>query len=305
MEDESELLSAYRNKMENATKLTGDQERELAMRIEAGLFAEEEMRIDQNIDEQRKRELAWLIKEGKRAKYELIEANLFRVHEIATKYEDKGLSLMQLIQEGNLGLIRAVEKFDYTFEKPFKQYAFYWIRASITRALKGTSRSFRIPVHIVESVNKVSRVRGQMLVDLGREPTLDELAHKLDMTPEKVIEIQKFGNEPISVSTSPGEEEEDLDFKSLIANTEAVAPQESVDFSLLQEQLTQVIGSLTEREAGVISSRFGLIDGEPKTLDEIGEIYGVTRERIRQIEYKFLNKLRHPSLSQTLRDYLD
>ena len=274
------------------------------MRIEAGLFAEEEMRIDQNIDEQRKHELAWLIKEGNLAKYELIEANLFRVHEIATKYEDKGLSLMQLIQEGNLGLIRAVEKFDYTFEKPFKQYAFYWIRASITRALKGTSRSFRIPVHIVESVNKVSRVRGQMLVDLGREPTLDELAHELDMTSEKVTEIQKYGKEPISVSTSPGEEE-DLDFKSLIANTEAVAPQESVDFSLLQEQLTQVIGSFTEREAGVISSRFGLIDGEPKTLDEIGEIYGVTRERIRQIEDKVLKKLRHPSRSQTLRDYLD
>jgi RNA polymerase primary sigma factor len=282
MEDESELLSAYRNKMENAMKLTGDQERELAMRIEAGLFAGEEMGIDQNIDEQRKRELAWLIKEGNRAKNELIEANLFRVHEIATKYEDKGLSLMQLIQEGNLGLIRAVEKFDYTFEKPFKQYAFYWIRPSITRALKGTSRSFRIPVHIVESVNKVSRVRGQMLVDLGREPTLDELAHELDMTSEKVTEIQKYGKELISVITSPGEEE-DLDFKSLIANTEAVAPQESVDFSLLQEQLTQVIGSLTEREAGVISSRFGLIDGEPKTLDEIGEIYGVTREHIRRI----------------------
>jgi RNA polymerase primary sigma factor len=185
-----------------------------------------------------------------------------------------------------------------------KQYAFYWIRASITRALKGTSRSFRIPVHIVESVNKVSRVRGQMLVDLGREPTLDELAHELDMTPDKVTEIQKYGKEPISVSTSPGEEE-DLDFKSLIANTEAVAPQESVDFSLLQEQLTQVIGSLTEREAGVISSRFGLFDGEPKTLDEIGEIYGVTRERIRQIEDKVLKKLRHPSRSQTLRDYLD
>jgi RNA polymerase primary sigma factor len=304
MEDESELLSAYRNKMENATKLTGDQERELAMRIEAGLFAGEEMGIDQNIDEQRKRELAWLIKEGNRAKNELIEANLFRVHEIATKYEDKGLSLMQLIQEGNLGLIRAVEKFDYTFEKPFKQYAFYWIRASITRALKGTSRSFRIPVHIVESVNKVSRVRGQMLVDLGREPTLDELADELDMTSEKVTEIQKYGKELISVSTSPGEEE-DLDFKSLIANTEAVAPQESVDFSLLQEQLTQVIGSLTEREAGVISSRFGLIDGEPKTLDEIGEIYGVTREHIRRIEDKVLRKLRHFSRYQTLRDYLD
>jgi RNA polymerase primary sigma factor len=304
MKEDSVSLEAYLQEIEKVPKLTDEQVRELAVRIEAGLFAEELPRTSQNIDEQTSRELGWIIEDGKRAKNHLLSANLFLVHKIASKHEGKGLSLMDLIQEGNLGLIRAVEVFDYTLEKPFKQVAQYFIRTSIARALKGTPRNIRIPVHMVEVINKLARVQRQMLQDLGREPAPEELAKELDMTPEKVIEVQKYGREPISLHAPLGEEG-NSEFGDLIEDSEAVEPEESVTFTILQEQLTEVLGRLTNREADVIKARFGLVDGQPKTLNEIGKIYGVTRERIRQIENKTISHLRHPSRSQTLRDYLD
>ena len=284
--------------------LNAEMEVELSLQVEAGLFAEEMITKDKKMDKKLKRELETLVLQGKRAKNHLLEANLRLVVSLAKRYTGRGMLFLDLIQEGNLGLIRAVEKFDYTKGYKFSTYATWWIRQAITRAMADQARTIRIPVHMVEVINKLARVQRQMLQDLGREPTPEELAKELDMTPEKVVEVQKYGREPISLHTPLGEEG-DSEFGDLIEDSEAIVPADAVSFTLLQEQLHSVLDTLSEREAGVVAMRFGLTDGQPKTLDEIGKVYGVTRERIRQIESKTMSKLRHPSRSQVLRDYLD
>ena len=294
----------YLKQIGRVALLNAELEVELATRVEAGLFAEEKLLHDKKIDKKLKRELEWIVEDGKRAKNHLLEANLRLVVSLAKRYTGRGMLFLDLIQEGNLGLIRAVEKFDYTKGYKFSTYATWWIRQAITRAMADQARTIRIPVHMVEVINKLARVQRQMLQDLGREPTPEELAKELDMTPEKVVEVQKYGREPISLHTPLGEEG-DSEFGDLIEDSEAIKPEESVTFTILQEQLMQVLGGLTSREADVIKARYGLTDGQPKTLDEIGKVHGVTRERIRQIESKTMSKLRHPSRSQALRDYLD
>ncbi|MCE3244721.1 MAG: polymerase, sigma 70 subunit, RpoD [Arthrobacter sp.] len=273
----------YLKQIGKVALLNAEQEVDLALRIEAGLFAEEKIAADDgSMDPKYKRELEFIIHDGKRAKNHLLEANLRLVVSLAKRYTGRGMLFLDLIQEGNLGLIRAVEKFDYTKGFKFSTYATWWIRQAITRAMADQARTIRIPVHMVEVINKLARVQRQMLQDLGREPTPEELALELDMTPEKVVEVQKYGREPISLHTPLGEDG-DSEFGDLHS----------------------VLDTLSEREAGVVAMRFGLTDGQPKTLDEIGKVYGVTRERIRQIESKTMSKLRHPSRSQVLRDYLD
>src|ERR1700744_548574 len=284
--------------------LNAEQEVELAKRIEAGLFAEEKLAESERMHVDARIDMEWIAEDGRRAKNHLLEANLRLVVSLAKRYTGRGMLFLDLIQEGNLGLIRAVAKFDYTKGYKFSTYATWWIRQAITRAMADQARTIRIPVHMVEVINKLARVQRQMLQDLGREPTPDELAVELDMTPEKVVEVQKYGREPISLHTPLGEDG-DSEFGDLIEDTEAIQPGEAVSFPLLQEQLQSVLGTLSEREAGVVSMRFGLTDGQPKTLDEIGKVYGVTRERIRQIESNTMSKLRHPSRSKLLRDYLD
>ncbi|KQQ81069.1 RNA polymerase sigma factor [Pseudarthrobacter sp. SL88] len=295
----------YLKQIGKVALLNAEQEVDLALRIEAGLFAEEKIAADDgSMEPKYKRELEFIIHDGKRAKNHLLEANLRLVVSLAKRYTGRGMLFLDLIQEGNLGLIRAVEKFDYTKGFKFSTYATWWIRQAITRAMADQARTIRIPVHMVEVINKLARVQRQMLQDLGREPTPEELALELDMTPEKVVEVQKYGREPISLHTPLGEDG-DSEFGDLIEDSEAVVPADAVSFTLLQEQLHSVLDTLSEREAGVVAMRFGLTDGQPKTLDEIGKVYGVTRERIRQIESKTMSKLRHPSRSQVLRDYLD
>src|SRR6266700_1563530 len=285
--------------------LNAEQEVELAKRIEAGLFAEEKLaKHGGSMQDGGRNDLEWIAEDGTRAKDHLLEANLRLVVSLAKHYTGRGMLFLDLIQEGNLGLIRAVEKFDYTKGYKFSTYATWWIRQAITRAMADQARPIRIPVHMVEVINKLARVQRQMLQDLGREPTPEELAVELDMTPEKVIEVQKYGREPISLHTPLGEDG-DSEFGDLIEDSEAIQPGEAVSFTLLQEQLHSVLDTLSEREAGVVSMRFGLTDGQPKTLDEIGKVYGVTRERIRQIESKTMSKLRHTSRSDVLRDFLD
>jgi RNA polymerase primary sigma factor len=284
--------------------LNAVEEVELALRIEAGLFAEDKLATSTNLDKKLIRELQWVAKDGQRAKSHLLGANLRLVVSLAKRYTGRGMQFLDLIQEGNLGLIRAVEKFDYTKGFKFSTYATWWIRQAITRAMADQARTIRIPVHMVEVINKLARVQRQMLQDLGREPTPEELSRELDMTPEKVVEVQKYGREPISLHTPLGEDG-DSEFGDLIEDTEAVVPADAVSFTMLQKQLESLLDSLSEREGGVIRMRFGLGDGIPKTLDQIGDTFGVTRERIRQIESKTMAKLRHPSRSQSLRDYLD
>jgi RNA polymerase primary sigma factor len=294
----------YLKQIGKVALLNAEQEVELAKRIEAGLFAEEKLNAGISLDPQLRRDLEWIAEDGRRAKNHLLEANLRLVVSLAKRYTGRGMLFLDLIQEGNLGLIRAVEKFDYTKGYKFSTYATWWIRQAITRAMADQARTIRIPVHMVEVINKLARVQRQMLQDLGREPTPEELARELDMTPEKVIEVQKYGREPISLHTPLGEDG-DSEFGDLIEDSEAIVPSDAVSFTLLQEQLEGVLDTLSDREAGVVRMRFGLTDGQPKTLDEIGKVYGVTRERIRQIESKTMSKLRHPSRSQVLRDYLD
>ncbi|MCD2497527.1 MULTISPECIES: RNA polymerase sigma factor [Microbacterium] len=286
--------------------LNAEQEVELAMRIEAGLFAEEKLSKMSAAEKssQLGLDLQWVARDGQRAKSHLLGANLRLVVSLAKRYTGRGMQFLDLIQEGNLGLIRAVEKFDYTKGFKFSTYATWWIRQAITRAMADQARTIRIPVHMVEVINKLARVQRQMLQDLGREPTPEELSRELDMTPEKVIEVQKYGREPISLHTPLGEDG-DSEFGDLIEDTDAVVPADAVGFTMLQRQLESLLDSLSEREAGVIRMRFGLGDGQPKTLDQIGDTFGVTRERIRQIESKTMAKLRHPSRSQSLRDYLE
>ena len=296
----------YLKQIGKVALLNAEQEVELALRIEAGLFSEEKlsgMTASQRTTKLA-RELHEIAKDGQRAKNHLLGANLRLVVSLAKRYTGRGMQFLDLIQEGNLGLIRAVEKFDYTKGFKFSTYATWWIRQAITRAMADQARTIRIPVHMVEVINKLARVQRQMLQDLGREPTPEELARELDMTPEKVVEVQKYGREPISLHTPLGEDG-DSEFGDLIEDTEAVVPADAVGFTMLQRQLEMLLDSLSEREAGVIRMRFGLGDGMPKTLDQIGDTFGVTRERIRQIESKTMAKLRHPSRSQALRDYLE
>ena len=295
----------YLKQIGKVSLLNAEQEVDLARRIEAGLYAEYKLKnLADEMTSRERRELHFLAQDGQQAKNHLLEANLRLVVSLAKRYTGRGMQFLDLIQEGNLGLIRAVEKFDYTKGYKFSTYATWWIRQAITRAMADQARTIRIPVHMVEVINKLARVQRQMLQDLGREPTPEELAKELDMTAEKVIEVQKYGREPISLHTPLGEDG-DSEFGDLIEDSEAIVPADAVSFTLLQEQLHHVLDTLSEREAGVVSMRFGLGDGQPKTLDEIGKVYGVTRERIRQIESKTMSKLRHPSRSQVLRDYLD
>jgi RNA polymerase primary sigma factor len=284
--------------------LTAEEEVTIALRIEAGLFADHLLQRAEVHKGASRRELELIAADGHRAKDHLLEANLRLVVSIAKKYTGRGMLFLDLIQEGNAGLIRAVEKFDYSKGFKFSTYATWWIRQAITRGMADQARTIRIPVHMVEIINKLARVQRQLFQTLGREPLPEELAKELDMTPEKVVEVQKYGREPISLQTPLGEEG-DSQFGDLIEDSEAMVAIDAVSFTLLREQLGRVLDTLSEREAGVVTMRFGLTDGQPKTLDEIGKVYGVTRERIRQIEAKTMSKLRHPSRSQTLRDYLD
>ncbi len=298
----------YLKQIGKVALLTAAEEVDLALRIEAGLFAQHKLdeakEKGKRMDKRLRYDYEQIVHDGRIAKNHLLEANLRLVVSLAKRYTGRGMLFLDLIQEGNLGLIRAVEKFDYTKGFKFSTYATWWIRQAITRAMADQARTIRIPVHMVEVINKLARVQRQMLQDLGREPTPEELAKELDMTPERVVEVQKYGREPISLHTPLGEDG-DSEFGDLIEDSEAIVPADAVSFTLLQEQLHTVLDTLSEREAGVVAMRFGLTDGQPKTLDEIGKVYGVTRERIRQIESKTMSKLRHPSRSQVLRDYLD
>ncbi|GAB3222592.1 hypothetical protein GCM10027447_09620 [Glycomyces halotolerans] len=304
----ADSVRAYLKQIGKVPLLNAAQEVELAKRIEAGLYATERLKqmreSGEEIPTQMRRDLEWIIRDGDRAKDHLLEANLRLVVSLAKRYTGRGMAFLDLIQEGNLGLIRAVEKFDYTKGYKFSTYATWWIRQAITRAMADQARTIRIPVHMVEVINKLGRIQRELLQDLGREPTPEELAKEMDISPEKVLEIQQYAREPISLDQTIGDEG-DSQLGDFIEDSEAIVAVDAVSFSLLQGQLQQVLQTLSEREAGVVRLRFGLTDGQPRTLDEIGQVYGVTRERIRQIESKTMSKLRHPSRSQVLRDYLD
>jgi RNA polymerase primary sigma factor len=304
----TDLVRAYLKEIGRVALLNAEQEVELAKRIEAGLFASEKLRQSDSgelkLTKAVRKDLDWLTADGQRAKDHLLEANLRLVVSVAKRYTGRGMAFLDLIQEGNLGLIRAVEKFDYTKGYKFSTYATWWIRQAITRAMADQARTIRIPVHMVEQINKLTRVQRQMLQDLGREPTPDELARELDMTPDKVVEIQGYAREPVSLEQNVGDEG-DSQLGDFIEDADAPVAAEVVSFGLLQRELDSVLKTLPEREAAVVALRFGLTDGQPRTLDEIGKEFGLTRERIRQIEAKTLSKLRHPSRSQKLRDYLE
>jgi len=304
----ADSVRAYLKQIGKVALLNAEEEVDLAKRIEAGLYAAERLRQAEELSEklamQVKRDLRWIVRDGERAKNHLLEANLRLVVSLAKRYTGRGMAFLDLIQEGNLGLIRAVEKFDYTKGYKFSTYATWWIRQAITRAMADQARTIRIPVHMVEVINKLGRIQRELLQDLGREPTPEELAKEMDITPDKVLEIQQYAREPISLDQTIGDEG-DSQLGDFIEDSEAVVAVDAVSFTLLQDQLQSVLQTLSEREAGVVKLRFGLTDGQPRTLDEIGQVYGVTRERIRQIESKTMSKLRHPSRSQVLRDYLD
>jgi RNA polymerase primary sigma factor len=304
----ADSVRAYLKQIGKVALLNAEEEVDLAKRIEAGLYGAERLRQaeeeGQKLSPQMRRDLNWIVRDGERAKNHLLEANLRLVVSLAKRYTGRGMAFLDLIQEGNLGLIRAVEKFDYTKGYKFSTYATWWIRQAITRAMADQARTIRIPVHMVEVINKLGRIQRELLQDLGREPTPEELAKEMDITPDKVLEIQQYAREPISLDQTIGDEG-DSQLGDFIEDSEAVVAVDAVSFTLMQDQLTSVLQTLSEREAGVVRLRFGLTDGQPRTLDEIGQVYGVTRERIRQIESKTMSKLRHPSRSQVLRDYLD
>jgi RNA polymerase primary sigma factor len=304
----ADSVRAYLKQIGKVALLNAEEEVDLAKRIEAGLYGAERLRQAEETTEklatQMRRDLRWIVRDGERAKNHLLEANLRLVVSLAKRYTGRGMAFLDLIQEGNLGLIRAVEKFDYTKGYKFSTYATWWIRQAITRAMADQARTIRIPVHMVEVINKLGRIQRELLQDLGREPTPEELAKEMDITPDKVLEIQQYAREPISLDQTIGDEG-DSQLGDFIEDSEAVVAVDAVSFTLLQDQLQSVLQTLSEREAGVVKLRFGLTDGQPRTLDEIGQVYGVTRERIRQIESKTMSKLRHPSRSQVLRDYLD
>ena len=304
----ADSVRAYLKQIGKVALLNAEEEVELAKRIEAGLYATWYMaqvtERGEKLTTAQRRDFKWIERDGVRAKNHLLEANLRLVVSLAKRYTGRGMAFLDLIQEGNLGLIRAVEKFDYTKGYKFSTYATWWIRQAITRAMADQARTIRIPVHMVEVINKLGRIQRELLQDLGREPTPEELAKEMDITPEKVLEIQQYAREPISLDQTIGDEG-DSQLGDFIEDSEAVVAVDAVSFTLLQDQLRSVLDTLSEREAGVVRLRFGLTDGLPRTLDEIGQVYGVTRERIRQIESKTMSKLRHPSRSQVLRDYLD
>jgi RNA polymerase primary sigma factor len=304
----ADSVRAYLKQIGKVALLNAEEEVELAKRIEAGLYATQKLgeltERGEKLPVQQRRDMQWICRDGDRAKNHLLEANLRLVVSLAKRYTGRGMAFLDLIQEGNLGLIRAVEKFDYTKGYKFSTYATWWIRQAITRAMADQARTIRIPVHMVEVINKLGRIQRELLQDLGREATPEELAKEMDITPEKVLEIQQYAREPISLDQTIGDEG-DSQLGDFIEDSEAVVAVDAVSFTLLQDQLQSVLDTLSEREAGVVRLRFGLTDGQPRTLDEIGQVYGVTRERIRQIESKTMSKLRHPSRSQVLRDYLD
>jgi RNA polymerase primary sigma factor len=297
----SDLVRIYLREIGRVPLLTAEEEVELAKSIEAGLFAEDKLTsVVSRLVFPEFKELAW---QGTRAKQRLIEANLRLVVSIAKRYVGRGMLFLDLIQEGNLGLIRAVEKFDYTKGYKFSTYATWWIRQAITRAIADQARTIRIPVHMVETINKLVRVQRQLHQDLGREPAPEEIALEMDLPIDRVVEIQRIAQEPVSLQSPIGEEDSDLgDF---IEDADAVVPMEAAAFIMLQDQLDDILATLSEREQRIIQLRFGLADGHPRTLEEVGREFGVTRERIRQIESKTLAKLRHPTRAQMLRDYLD
>ncbi len=304
----ADSVRAYLKQIGKVALLNAEEEVDLAKRVEGGLYAAEKMRqlaeAGEKLTTQQRRDLNWVRRDGERAKNHLLGANLRLVVSLAKRYTGRGMAFLDLIQEGNLGLIRAVEKFDYTKGFKFSTYATWWIRQAITRAMADQARTIRIPVHMVEVINKLGRIQRELLQDLGREPTPEELAKEMDITPDKVLEIQQYAREPISLDQTIGDEG-DSQLGDFIEDSEAVVAVDAVSFTLLQDQLQAVLQTLSEREAGVVRLRFGLTDGQPRTLDEIGQVYGVTRERIRQIESKTMSKLRHPSRSQVLRDYLE
>ena len=310
----ADSVRAYLKQIGKVALLNAEQEVSLAKRIEAGLYATYRMEQmeeayaagdkDAKLTPAVKRDLRAIARDGRKAKNHLLEANLRLVVSLAKRYTGRGMAFLDLIQEGNLGLIRAIEKFDYTKGYKFSTYATWWIRQAITRAMADQARTIRIPVHMVEVINKLGRIQRELLQDLGREPTPYELSKEMDITEEKVLEIQQYAREPISLDQTIGDEG-DSQLGDFIEDSEAVVAVDAVSFTLLQDQLQDVLHTLSDREAGVVKLRFGLTDGMPRTLDEIGQVYGVTRERIRQIESKTMSKLRHPSRSQVLRDYLE
>ncbi|PZO97095.1 MAG: RNA polymerase sigma factor, partial [Corynebacterium urealyticum] len=314
----ADSVRAYLKQIGKVALLNAEQEVSLAKRIEAGLYANYRLKqikeSGERLSPMNRRDLREIDRDGRKAKNHLLEANLRLVVSLAKRYTGRGMAFLDLIQEGmafldliqegNLGLIRAVEKFDYSKGYKFSTYATWWIRQAITRAMADQARTIRIPVHMVEVINKLGRIQRELLQDLGREPTPEELAREMDITVDKVLEIQQYAREPISLDQTIGDEG-DSQLGDFIEDSEAVIAVDAVSFTLLQDQLQDVLHTLSEREAGVVKLRFGLTDGMPRTLDEIGQVYGVTRERIRQIESKTMSKLRHPSRSQVLRDYLD
>ena len=304
----ADSVRMYLKQISRVALLTAEQEVDLAKRIEAGLYAAERLRRAQDMTEKLSPRLRWdlrvVVRDGQRAKNHLVEANLRLVVSLAKRYTGRGMAFLDLIQEGSFGLIRAVEKFDYTKGYKFSTYASWWIRQALTRAMAEQGRIIRIPVHVGEVINALGRIQRELLQDLGRQPTAEELANEMNITPGKVLELQQYAREPLSLDQTIGDEG-DSQLGDFIEDSQAVVAMEAVSFTLLQDELRLVLATLSAREASIVQLRYGLIDGRPHTLEEISHVHGVTRERIRQIESKTMSKLRHPSRSQALRDYLD